>query len=42
MVIYPEGTWYAGLGKEEIDQVIREHLIDGKKVERLVHIPVDQ
>lgn len=41
MVIYPEETWYAGLGEDEIDQVIQEHLINGKRVERLVHIPVD-
>ncbi len=42
MVIYPEGTWYAGLGEQEIDRVIREHLVNGKKVENLVHIPVDE
>ena len=34
-VVYPEGTWYAGLDKEKIDRIIEEHLIDGNPVDEL-------
>jgi (2Fe-2S) ferredoxin len=35
MVIYPEGTWYTCKTKEDIDEVIKEHLQGGQIVERL-------
>lgn len=35
LVIYPEGTWYTYVDKEDIDQIISEHLIGGRIVERL-------
>mgnify|MGYP001493202868 CR=1 FL=1 len=35
MVIYPEGVWYSCTTKEEIDEVLQTHLIDGGRVERL-------
>lgn len=35
-VVYPEGTWYAGLDGEGLERVISEHLGEGREVEDLV------
>ena len=35
MVVYPEGVWYSCATEEEIDEVLRVHLIEGGRVERL-------
>lgn len=35
-VVYPEGTWYAGLDIPKLDRVIDEHLIGGRPVDELV------
>jgi len=35
MVIYPEGVWYSCKTKADIDEVISEHLQNGRIVERL-------
>lgn len=35
MVVYPEGTWYTYIDKEDIDEIIDSHLVNGKPVERL-------
>ena len=36
MVIYPEETWYTYVDKEDLDEIIEEHLVNGRKVERLL------
>jgi (2Fe-2S) ferredoxin len=35
IVIYPEGTWYTYVDREDIDEIIERHLIGGEVVERL-------
>lgn len=35
IVVYPEGTWYTYVDKHDIDEIIDEHLVKGKVVERL-------
>lgn len=36
-VVYPEGTWYAPLSINDIEEVIESHLVNGKPVERLIY-----
>lgn len=35
-VVYPEGTWYTFIDEEDVDEIIENHLIKGKPVERLL------
>ncbi len=35
LVVYPEGTWYSYVDKEDLDEIIEEHLCRDKIVERL-------
>jgi (2Fe-2S) ferredoxin len=35
VVVYPEGVWYTYVDREDIDEIIREHLVNGRHVERL-------
>jgi len=35
VVVYPEGIWYTYVDKEDIDEIIDSHLINGQIVERL-------
>jgi (2Fe-2S) ferredoxin len=35
LVVYPEGVWYTYVDREDIDEIIREHLQHGRVVERL-------
>ena len=34
-VVYPDGVWYRYFDKDDIDEIIASHLVDGKPVERL-------
>ena len=35
LVVYPEETWYTYVDREDIDEIISEHLQNGRVVERL-------
>jgi (2Fe-2S) ferredoxin len=35
MVVYPEGTWYAGVAPSDVDEIVEQHLVGGAAVERL-------
>lgn len=35
MVIYPDNVWYQYVDKEDVEEIIQEHLVKGKVVERL-------
>jgi (2Fe-2S) ferredoxin len=35
-VVYPEGTWYAGLQPNCVERLVTEHLRDGKVVEEFL------
>ncbi len=35
LVVYPEGTWYGGVSEADVAEIVREHLLGGRPVERL-------
>ena len=35
MVVYPEAVWYSYLDQDDIEEIIQEHLVHGRVVERL-------
>ena len=36
LVVYPEGIFYVGLTLADVDEIIDEHIIKGKPVQRLL------
>lgn len=36
LVIYPEGVWYRYHNEQDIDDIIAQHILSGKIVERLL------
>jgi len=35
MIVYPGGTWYSGVGVDDVNEIVEQHLINGKIVDRL-------
>lgn len=35
VVVYPEAVWYTFLDASDVDEIIDEHLVNGRIVERL-------
>jgi (2Fe-2S) ferredoxin len=35
LVVYPEGIWYTYVDKRDVDEILDEHVLNGRIVERL-------
>ncbi len=35
VVVYPEGVWYTYVDQHDVDEIIDEHLVNGRIVQRL-------
>ncbi|RFA31235.1 2Fe-2S ferredoxin [Alkalilimnicola ehrlichii] len=35
LVVYPDETWYTFVDRDDLDEIIEEHLVHGRVVERL-------
>jgi (2Fe-2S) ferredoxin len=35
LVVYPEGIWYTYVDESDLDEIIEEHLVNGRIVQRL-------
>ncbi len=42
MIIYPEGTFYSHVKVDDIKEIVEEHLLKGRLVERLLHKETDE
>lgn len=42
VMIYPDGIWYAQVRAEDVPEIIEEHLVHGRVVERLALLKVQQ
>lgn len=42
MVIYPEGVWYVYRTQEDVDEILRVHVMQGGRVRRLMLHPDDE
>ena len=36
IVVYPENVWYAGVTLDDLDELVEEHIVNGRPVERLL------
>ena len=37
VIVYPEGTFYSRIKVEDVDEIVTEHLLKGRKVQHLVY-----
>ena len=42
VIIYPEGTFYSRVEEKDVAEIVEEHLLKGRIVERLVYSDVDE
>lgn len=36
VIVYPEGVWYGRVEPEDVDEIIEEHILEGRVVQRLL------
>jgi len=36
VIVYPEGIWYGGVEPRDVDEIIEQHILGGRLVERLL------
>ena len=41
LVVYPEGTWYKHVTIDDVPEILKSHINDGKPLERLVMDPAE-
>ncbi|MDX5360796.1 MAG: (2Fe-2S) ferredoxin domain-containing protein [Alphaproteobacteria bacterium] len=41
LIVYPEGVWYTYRSAEDLDEIIQTHLVEGRRVTRLMLRPED-
>lgn len=39
VVIYPEGVWYTCRTRDDVDEILATHIVEGRRVERLMLDP---
>ena len=43
MVVYPDNVWYAHVSPADVKEIVSEHLVGGRPVQRLVmKLPIDR
>lgn len=42
VIVYPDGTFYSCVKQEDVKEIVSEHLLKGRPVERLVYKDVDE
>lgn len=42
VLVYPDGVWYSRVLPEDVDNIIDEHLVNGRVVNRLLHHRMDR
>jgi (2Fe-2S) ferredoxin len=36
VVVYPEGIWYGQVGVKDVEEIVDQHIVGGKPVDRLL------
>ena len=42
VIVYPDGTFYSRVQKDDVAEIVSEHLLKGRTVDRLVYSDVDE
>ncbi len=42
MIVYPEGTFYSRVSLDDVSEIVEEHFLKGRPVDRLIHKDVEE